>query len=244
MRFGGVMHALVLALGLALWGTAVDAATSRSVTFRTDDGVTIAGTFYESAKHPAPAVILVHALTRSKDDWQTLAGHLADAGLHALAIDLRGHGQSASAPPGPDGEPDLTKMVLDIQAARAWLGTHGDVVKASSIAIVGASIGANLAMVEAGNDPAIKGLVLLSAGQDYRAVRPEGAFRRFSPRPALFVAGSNDAYAVRSMKFFAAIGPGVRETRTIEGGGHGPSLLAKDPSLAQALVDWLLRSLV
>src|SRR5579872_5076570 len=76
------------------------AATARPVTFRTDDGVTIAASFYEAARHPAPAVILLHMQTRSRDDWQATATRLADAGLHALAIDFRGHGASGAGAPG------------------------------------------------------------------------------------------------------------------------------------------------
>src|SRR6478672_740228 len=177
--------AAALALSFAA-GHGARAAASHPVTFRTDDGVTIAGTLYEAARRPAPAVILLHMLTRSRDDWQSFADRLADAGISALAIDFRGHGQSTRGPAGPDGEPDLARMTLDVQAARAYLASHPDLVALTHIGIAGASIGANVAILEAASDPAIKSLALLSPGLNYRALRAEAAMQKYSPRPVLF----------------------------------------------------------
>ena len=69
-------------------------AASRNVTFRTDDGVTLAGTWYEPSGRTGPAVILVHMLHRSRRDWDALAIGLASEGIGVLAFDLRGHGES------------------------------------------------------------------------------------------------------------------------------------------------------
>ncbi len=233
----------VALLALAIPALA-SAATTRSVTFRTDDGVTIGATFYEASRRPAPAVILLHMLTRSRDDWQAVATRLADAGIHALAIDFRGHGMSTSGPVGPDGEPDVGRMVLDVQAARAWLTSHADLVRTTAIGIAGASVGANVAIAEAASDPAIKSLALLSPGLDYRSLRAEAAMRKYGARPALLIAGANDGYAVRSVKQLVALGGGTRESRTIEAGGHGTIMLGREPDLARALVDWFQRTLI
>ena len=94
-------------------------AAVQDVTFRTDDGVTIGGTLYLPAR-PGPAVILVHVLSRSREDWRPVASRLADAGFVALAIDLRGHGASGPLPEGASLE-NLTGMMADVKAARAFL---------------------------------------------------------------------------------------------------------------------------
>ena len=67
--------------------TAVDArhATQR-VTLRTDDGVTLAGDVVRARLAPAPAVILVHMLQRSRRDWDALA-HAARRRGHRRAGD-------------------------------------------------------------------------------------------------------------------------------------------------------------
>jgi len=232
-----------VSLGLIV-GPSTRAASSRSVTFRTDDGVTIAGTLYEASTRPAPAVILLHMLTRSREDWQGLADKLADAGISALAIDFRGHGQSSRGPAGPDGEPDLARMTLDVQAARAFLASHPDLVSQTHIGIAGASIGANVAVLEAAGDPAIKSLALLSPGLNYRALRAEPAMQKYSPRPVLFVAGTNDPYATRSAKQLSTLGIGMREIKTLENAGHGTNMLVRSPDLIRVLVDWFQRTLL
>lgn len=236
--------AAVTTVLLPLVGRPMIAAPSRTVTFRTDDGVTIAGTLYEGSKHPAPAVILLHMLTRSRDDWQPVADRLAEAGIHALAIDFRGHGASSRGPLGSDGEPDLARMVFDVQAARVFLLSRPDLVKPGQIGIAGASLGANVAILEAASDGAIRSLALLSPGMDYRALRAEAAMRKYAPRPVLFVAATNDPYATRSVKQLSALGGGLREIKTPEKAGHGTTMLAHDPDLVRVLVDWFERTLL
>jgi len=238
---------LVCALPLALLvrvSLAASPATSHAVTFRTEDGVTIAATLYEAPRRPAPAVILLHMLTRSRDDWQGLAEHLADAGIHALAIDFRGHGGSGAGQVSADSEPDLARLVLDAKAARGYLATRADLVRSSAIGIAGASLGASIAMLEAAADPSIKSLALLSPALDYRSLRAEPAMRKYGPRPALLVAASNDPYALRTVKQLVAIGGGVRDTRTLDSAGHGTVMLAHDPELTRILVDWFERTLL
>ena len=229
---------------LLVAGTPGHAAPSHTVTFRTDDGVVIAGTWFESARHPAPAVILLHMLTRSREDWQTVGDRLAEAGIHALTIDFRGHGASSRGPLGPDGEPDPARMMLDVQAARAFLTTRPELVKLSQIGIAGASIGANVAIIEAAADPAIKSLALLSPGLDYRTLHAEAPMRKYAPRAVLFVAGTNDPYASRSVKQLSSVGAGLREIKMIENGGHGTMMLVHYPDLARVLVDWFERTLL
>ena len=220
------------------------AATSRVVAVRTDDGVTLGATFYEALRRPAPAVILLHMQTRTRDDWQSVANRLADAGVHALAIDFRGHGVSPSGPPGPDGGFDWSRLVLDVQAARAYLAARPDLVRSASIGILGASIGANAAILEAAGDPAIASLALLSAGLDYRGLRTSAALQKYGARPALLVAATDDPYALRSMRELAAIGGGIRDTQTLDNAGHGTTMLGRDSELARTLVDWFQRTLL
>jgi pimeloyl-ACP methyl ester carboxylesterase len=228
---------------MLLCAAGADAATSRTVTFRTDDGVTIAATLYEGTRHPAPAVILLHMLTRSRDDWQTVATRLADAGIQALALDFRGHGGSSPAPP-TGAEADWSRLALDVKASRAFLASRPDLVQTAQIGIAGASMGANVAIIAAAADPSIRSLALLSPSLDYRSLRAEAPMRKYGARPALLVAGTNDAYAMRSAKALAALGGGTREIKTLDDAGHGTNMLNHDPDLARALVDWFLRTLL
>jgi pimeloyl-ACP methyl ester carboxylesterase len=241
--------AVASAVGLVLVGllaiSDAGAASARPVTFRADDGIVLAATLVEATRSPAPAVILLHMQSRSREDWLPVGQRLAEAGVHALAVDFRSHGGSGAAPPGPDGGTDWTRLVLDVKAARSYLAGRSDLVQSGAIGIAGASIGANAAVLYAAGDPAIRSLALLSPGRDYRSLRIDTALRKYAARPALLVAATNDPYAVRSVKELTAEpGQGIREVRTLPNAGHGTAMLDRDPELSRALVDWFLRTLL
>ena len=234
-------HKRSYAVIIALLCAANAYAAARPVTFRTDDGVTLAGTWYEPSTRTGPAVVFIHMLGRTRHDWDAVAAALAAQGIGALAFDLRGHGESQGTRPAEEG---YAAFVQDVAAARRYVATRGDVLPAR-IALAGASIGANLAMLQAAQAPGIAGLVLLSPSTDYRGLRIEAAFRKY-PGRMLMVVSDDDPYAQRSVRELikAAGGAGaLRETMTVSHAGHGTTMLARDPDLARALVDWLKRTL-
>jgi alpha-beta hydrolase superfamily lysophospholipase len=233
--------AWAIAAGLAMHAGAVSAASQR-VTIRTDDGVLLAATWYEPGVRPAPAVILVHMLHKSRHDWDPVASRLASEGIGALAIDLRGHGESSGAIGGGDS-PDYSALVRDIAAARRYLGSRSD-VQQSRVGIAGASIGANLAALEAAGDSTVASLALLSPSLDYRGLRIEAAVRKYGSRPALLVSSDDDPYATRSVHDLQKAGGGTREALVLSHAGHGTVMLARDQDLGRTLVDWFRRTLL
>jgi alpha-beta hydrolase superfamily lysophospholipase len=212
------------------------AATQR-VSFRTDDGITLAGTWHEPSSRPAAAVILVHMLQKSRRDWEQFASGIAGEGIGALTFDLRGHGES------PGGPQDYAAMIQDVRAARRFVAARADVTP-SRIGIAGASIGASLAALEAADDSTVVSLALLSPTLDYRGLRLEPAIRKYGARPMLLIASDDDGYAVRSMRELQKAGGGVRETVLLSRAGHGTTMLANDPDLMRRLVDWFRRTLL
>jgi dienelactone hydrolase len=219
------------------------AATTQEVSFQTDDGVAIAGSLYLPGR-PGPGIVLVHALSRTREDWSAVAARLADAGFVVLAIDLRGHGASAPLPEGTSLD-DLTKMMADVKAARAFLSARREAVP-GRVGFAGASIGANLAILMGGIDPTVRSLALLSPGIDYRGLRPEAAMKKYGERPALIVASQEDNYATSSARKLAVAGPGIgiRDLRILSGAGHGTAMMTRQPDLAGSLVDWFRRTLL
>ncbi len=212
-------------------------ASTQHVSFRADDGTTLAGTWYEPASRPAPAVILVHMLQKSRRDWEPLASRLAGEGIGALAFDLRGHGESSA------GSGDYAGMVQDVRAARRFLSGRSDVMP-SRIAIAGASIGANLAALAAADDPTIVSVALLSPSLDYRGLRIEAAVRKYGARPLLLVVSDDDGYATRTARDLQKAGGGIRETMVLSRAGHGTTMLMRDPDLSRRLVEWFRRTLL
>jgi dienelactone hydrolase len=236
-----VRHVVFAVVLVALFAVAAPAATTQDVSFKTDDGVTIAGTLYLPGR-PGPGIILIHALSRTHEDWNNVASRLADAGFVALAIDLRGHGASGPLPEGGDLQ-QLAPMVADVKAARVYLASRREATP-NRIGLAGASIGANLAILFAANDPAVRSIVLLSPGIDYRGLRPEAAIKKYGDRPAMLVSSQEDSYATNSARELAGSGPGVRDLRILNAAGHGTNMLVHQPDLAVALVDWFRRTLL
>ena len=213
-------------------------AAGRPVTFPSADGTTLAAQFYEPSNRPAPGVVLVHMLSRSKADWDELARQLEAAGIAALAIDLRGHGASGgSAATLPD-------MTQDVRAAAQWLSTR-PTVRPDAIGVAGASLGANLALLAAADQPLIRVVAAVSPSLDYRGVRvgPD-LMRKIAAKPVWLAASSEDPFAARTIHELTMNGEGQAEQQLSPTAAHGSNLLAADKALAQALVDWLRQRLL
>ena len=208
---------------------------AQRVTLRTDDGIILTATWYEPPAR-GPAVILVHMLHRSRRDFDALASRLASEGIGALALDLRGHGDSQ----GSIGT-DFAPMVADVKAARRFLIGRSDV--SGKIGLLGASLGANLVALAAADDPGVASLALLSPSLDYRGLRIETAMRKFGSRPVLMVVSDDDPYASRSAHDLEK-GTRGREILSLTGAGHGSTMLERDASLMGSLVDWFRRTLL
>jgi pimeloyl-ACP methyl ester carboxylesterase len=241
-RIGPLTRASRLVLPIVLLcGWPAAAAAAARVTLRTADGVVLAATWYEAPVRPAPAVVLVHMLNRSRRDWEALAQRLASAGIGALAVDLRGHGESGGHVAHGE-QADYSAMVNDVQAAWRYLAHRAD-VQPGRVGVLGASLGANLAVLAVLADAPAASLALLSPSADYRGLRIEAALRTVSG-PVLLVASDDDPYAWRSARDLHKAGGGPREMLVLPRAGHGTSMLARDPNLAGALVDWFRRTLL
>ena len=94
-----------------------------------------------------------------------LAGAIADAGFMAVRYDKRGYGQSG----GRAESATLTDYAEDVQTIVKWLAARKD-VDPKRIAVIGHSDGAMIALIAAGREKRIAGVVTLdgpaSAGGD------------------------------------------------------------------------------
>lgn len=210
-------------------------AAGQPVPLVTTDGITLSATLYDADGGAAPAVVLVHMFTRSKDDWRAFGERLQASGITALAVDLRGHGGS-----GGPGTPSPA-MALDVRAAVDYLAARAGV---RGIAVVGAALGASAALIAAADSSLVRGVALLSPSSDYRGVRLDQAQRKYGSRPMLLIASSDDPYALRTVRAMVSEQASTRDQRISPVAAHGSQLLDRDPDVATALVDWLRRTLL
>lgn len=239
----GCVGAIVLLAGAVVSGAQQAAAQeAQIVSFVAQDGLTVHGTLYLPEQRPAPGVLLLHMLSRNRYDWDATARKLAEAGIAALAIDFRRNGWPKPGT-GDAGGGDFTDLAIDAQAARAYLAARPEIAS-DRLGVAGASLGANVAALVAAGDTAVQSLALLSPSLDYRGLRIEAAMTRYGQRPALFVASSEDPYALRSARTLVSAGAGQRELRVLSGAGHGTVMVARRPDIIPALVDWFIYTLL
>lgn len=136
------------------------AAPAQQVRLVARDGVAIAGTYWPGRKANAPAVLLLHGVGASRNQTVPMAEALVAQGYAALAIDLRGHGQSTIT----DHSYGLDEG-LDARAAFDWLKTRRQGAK---VAVIGVSLGGAAALI--GRDGAVPAdaLVLVAVFPDIR----------------------------------------------------------------------------
>jgi alpha-beta hydrolase superfamily lysophospholipase len=197
-----------------------------------DDGLRIAGTFTAAVgESPHPGVILFHMLGSDRSVWEGFSQVLSQQGFASLAIDLRGHGDSGD-------EPDLQMAQADLKAVWEYFSGSEDIAE-DQIALVGASIGANLALLLGADVAQITGVVLLSPGLNYQGVVTDQAMLAYAGRPALIVASAEDSYSVNSSRTLQQLGGEAVELQLYRDAGHGTDMMAAQPELADLIIAWL-----
>lgn len=181
----------------------------QTVTFITDDGVSIVGTYYAPSsglKDSTPTIILLHMLGKDRSTWNTFASALSHKGYAVLSIDLRGHGESIKQGSSTVSyqsftENDFNKMTLDVKAAKQFLIEQKN-ANPDRMAIIGASIGANIALNYAATlDPTIKIVIPLSPGLNYKGVATSDTITKYK-NPIYIAATEGDSESAKILKHF------------------------------------------
>lgn len=107
----------------------------------------------EAGSGSARRILLVHGFTGAKEDFVEAVDRLADIGWHAVALDLRGHGNSTK--PSAEDDYDFELFAGDLWALVDALGWD-------EFVLLGHSMGGMIAQVAAARDPSrLAGLVLM-----------------------------------------------------------------------------------
>ncbi len=213
---------------------------SEKIVFETEDGVKIAGNYYPASGNKA--VILLHMMPATKESWRDFAVKLNERGFAALAIDLRGHGESTKG----EGDRVLNhekfsdrehqESIKDVEAASGFLKSKG--FNPQSIALAGASIGANLALRYQAEHPDAAFTALLSPGLDYRGVETVPLAEKIGSKQFVFLAagGEGDEYSTESAEKLHEILGCRKKIKILNGAGHGTNMFSKNPELADEII--------
>jgi len=148
----------------------------RRLTFRVGGGLELVADAHGDPS--APPVLLLHGGGQTRRAWGGTAAALAARGFHAVALDLRGHGESDWA---PDGDYTVDAFAADVRAVAARLGGRP--------ALIGASLGGLAALIAEGEaaTPGASAVVLVDITP---RVQPEGV-----DRIVTFMTGHPDGFA-------------------------------------------------
>lgn len=232
-----------LAAFLVLAASTAFAASPETVSIPTDDGLSLSAVYAP----PAPGkgvLVLLHGLDSSKEEWRPFSAVAVKDGWGTLAYDARGHGRSVRGtqrgfrtygPGGPGTE--WERMPADVGAVLRYLNGRG--VATSSVAVIGASLGANVAARFAARGAPIRALVLLSPGLNYLQFRPDRDLAA-TKAPRLLVAHPSDRYAhVSALKLANATDGALLWTDVPP--GHGVQMFDAEGAFARRLLDWIGR---
>ncbi|HUH03468.1 MAG TPA: alpha/beta fold hydrolase [Kofleriaceae bacterium] len=204
----------------------------------TDDGVVIQATAWSGTGDDAgkQAIVLVHQLASDRYEWAPFLEQLA--GDYALvAIDLRGHGGSTRTTDGrvlqwrSFADKDWARIPLDVKAAVAYARGRG----ATSVGLVGASIGSSAVMLYAATDPQINAVALLSPGLAYRGLDTKGPVQAYGERPLLLLTSKGDTRSEETVRELGALAPEA-ERHVYDGERHGVSIRRDAPDLIEDVV--------
>jgi len=224
--------------------TVMALAAGKPSRFVTEDGVEIVGSMWMPESGKAPAVILLHMLGRTREDWNGFAEELLKNGYAVVSIDLRGHGESVKTKDGKTlnykqfTDSDYRNMVMDVAPVLQFL-REDQRVDGNRIAIIGASIGANVALKVAASDPDIAAVVLLSPGKNYRGVTTEGAMIEYGQRPVLIAVSEEDSIAATSSRRLKELAQGDSNLIMYKNAGHGTRMFDTEADIAEQIVKWL-----
>ena len=206
-----------------------------TLTITASDGLPMHATYYAPVSSSLrPAIILLHMLGSNRKAWLPtgLPQELVNNGrYHVLTLDMRGHGQTGGAKDWPLAEED-------VQLVWQWLVDQPG-VDGEKTAVIGGSIGSNMALRTGANIEAVNTVVLLSPGLDYRGVTTEDALVVWGKRPLLIVASEEDGYAADSSLALAEQAEGEVELQMYQSAGHGTNMFNAEPELTTLIVDWL-----
>ena len=129
------------------------------------EGNRLAADLWEGRGH---TVVFLHGGGQTRHAWDLSARRLAEAGMRAINVDLRGHGQSDWMPSGRYGFADFSE---DAHAVLRQVGKHCD----GAPSLVGASLGGLAALgAQIRHGPRLQSLVLVDVTP---RMDPEGVAR-------------------------------------------------------------------
>ena len=197
------------------------------------DGNALHADVYGDLRGAARAAILVHGQNWDASGWRPYAPRFVEAGIPAVALDLRGHGASEGVTdvefvPGRPWSP-----AVDVNAAKRALRERG----VAEIVLVGCSLGGH-AVIASSFEEDVESVVSVSAPV---VPMPDELAKRITGRK-LFVCASGDRCVPEVLRTFGAADR-PKELRIFDGREHSIAMFrtAYGPAVIDTIVEFACR---
>jgi dienelactone hydrolase len=216
----------------------------KDVAIQTSDEITVKATLGipDSTKKKTPAVILIHQAGSGRHEWDEFFQKLLNKGYTAIAYDIRGHGESDNVEniyqlfDNPDLAPN------DLKAVIRFLKSHKN-IDSKRIAVVGASIGANLACVSSA-EMKIKTAVFISGKTT--AVFDLAGKKKLKMKSVYYISSEGDQDGKRA-QWAKELYEMTSEPKILEivkhSNAHGVSIFRDSPAVQNRIIKWLQNTL-
>lgn len=217
-----------------------------NVYFDTPDHVHIVGDYVLPEEDIRSAVVFLHMMPATRKSYAAFQEAVALCGVASLSIDLRGHGDSTTMEGRAEPlhyedflEEEHQSSIWDVRGAVQYL-TELSNVQIDRCMIVGASIGANLALQFSSEEHRIPLTVALSPGINYRGIEtlPFVSAIDSAKQKLLLAASTEDTYSYETVQKLHAAAIDASTALVREGSEHGTDMLQDHEfslKIAQAL---------
>lgn len=223
-------------------------AASEPLTLVAEDGYVISALLTVPEKEPATeaGVVLIHMYRHTKESWIPLIDELTARGITSLAIDLRGHGESLTAPDGSDSnskvmnrDPEFFNVMhRDAAAALKYLREKRN-IPPERLALVAASVGSSIAIRTAIDNP-VAGVVVMTPGENYLGIPTMEHIRKWPDIPLLILTSDEEAGRGANGIYEALKNRGANLKVFEKERIHGTIMFGEVDGVEQMIADWLI----
>jgi len=198
------------------------------------DGLVVKGDYYvPTTGDKLPAALLLHQYGGSSYDWKDFANLLVKKGYAVLAVDLRGQGLTK-------GDANWKLAQSDTVALMGWLRNQPN-IDPKRVVVMGASVGANLALRGCADDDACHVAIALSPGLSFYGVVAKDALSDMKNKNILMAAAQQDQQSGEATKYltlYASATVNVMTRVYASSVMHGMGLFTFD-DLTPLIMQWL-----
>lgn len=218
------------------------------------DGFHIIGQIYipkkTTVKNKVPLVIFLHSIGKDSTEWGTFPSTVKEQlKVATLNVDLRGHGKSILNKNSRKvywqnfRDKDFKKYPYDVIDVLKYIKEQYPEIDNSKVVFVGASLGANTALMTGSYGVNAKTIIMLSPMLQYKGYDLRLPIVKYGNHPLLFMVSKKDVYPYQSCLELIKFAQGKKLLKVYPYGGSGVNLVKFQPDAKSIIINWIKESL-